>query len=250
MFRLKIHMAYTGSYFSGWQVQPGQRTVQGSLEQVFHQICQDLVRVYASGRTDAGVHALDQVAHADIPARKKDVPWIRALNSLLPKDVAVTNVERVSQDFHARFSALGKEYIYVLWTNLDYVLPQIRPFVWPVGRIDLEAMDEAAQLFFGEHDFSAFKNVGTCPRHCVRRIFYIKREQGASCNEIVWRFYADGFLKQMVRNIMGCMVEVGRGRLAIEDVRSLMQTRDRTLLPATAPAKGLCLNRVEYLSNM
>ncbi|HMB31472.1 MAG TPA: tRNA pseudouridine(38-40) synthase TruA [Desulfohalobiaceae bacterium] len=246
MLRLKIHIAYTGSYFSGWQVQPGQRTIQGSIEQVFHQICQKEVRVHASGRTDAGVHALDQVAHVNIPDQKENIPWLKALNSLLPQDVAITGLESVSQDFHARFSALGKEYIYILWTNPDYVLPQVRPFVWPVGRLNLQAMDEARQFFCGQHDFSAFRNVGTCSQNCVRKIFYIKREQGFNSNETIWRFYANGFLKQMVRNIMGCLVEVGRGKLAVQEIKALMQTRDRTLLPATAPAKGLCLNRVDY----
>lgn len=246
MFRLELHLAYTGSYFAGWQVQPGQRTVQGCLEKVFNQLCQEFIRVHGAGRTDAGVHALDQVAHVDIPAGKKGIPWQKALNSLLPTDVAVTKVKQVSQDFHARFNALGKEYLYILWTNPDYVLPQRRPFVWPVGRLDQESMFSAAQYLHGEHDFSAFQNVGTLIKNPVRNLYYIKKEQGDNPYEMVWRFYANGFLKQMVRNMIGLLVQVGRERVPVQDVQTLMEGKDRTLLPATAPAQGLCLNKVDY----
>jgi tRNA pseudouridine38-40 synthase len=128
----------------------------------------------------------------------------------------------------------------------DYVLPQRRAFVWPVGRINWQAMDRAAGYLVGEHDFSAFQNVGTLVKDPVRTLFAITRGQTLSSHEMVWQFCANGFLKQMVRNLMGSLVEVGRGKLAPEDILSLLHTGDRRLLPATAPAKGLCLTRVVY----
>lgn len=246
MFRLKMTLAYTGTQFSGWQVQPGQRTVQGCLEEGLRRICAVPVRVHAAGRTDAGVHALGQVVHCDLPDNRLGVPWQRALNSLLPEDMAVTGVQPVDREFHARRSARCKTYTYTLWQKTAYVLPQRRPFVWKTGCLDQAAMLQAAAVVQGKHDFSAFQNVGTPVASSVRHLAAVWFAQGLCESELVCHFQGEGFLKQMVRNLVAAIVAVGQGRLGLEELQALLQGRDRTRGPATAPAQGLCLTRVDY----
>lgn len=245
MARLKLTLAYDGTDFSGWQLQSEDRTVQGELERALGRILDSDVRVHGSGRTDAGVHALGQVAHADIPD-SVDIPFKRALNSILPPDVRVLAAQTVPSDFHARYSALSKTYAYTLWLERGCVLPQRRSFVWDCGPVDEAAMDRAAALLLGEHDFAAFQNVGTPVKSTVRTMMDISRHPGDTPRESVWRFTADGFLKQMVRNLMGCLVACGQGRIDPDQVARILEQGDRSLAPATAPAQGLCLERVEY----
>jgi tRNA pseudouridine38-40 synthase len=246
MPRLKLHLAYVGTRFHGWQLQDGARTVQGCLEQALGRLVGEPVRVHGAGRTDAGVHALGQVAHADIPASRAHLPWQRAINALLPGDVAVTRASLENSDFHARFSAVQKTYRYSLWLNPDYVLPQRRPFVWQVGPLDQQAMLRAADFFVGRKDWSAFQNQGTPVRSTVRTITDVQCEDPAPTHELAWIFCADGFLKQMVRNIMGCMVAVGKGKLSVQEVEDIQRQGRRHLAPATAPACGLSLDHIEY----
>jgi len=251
VIRLKFILAYHGERFHGWQLQPESqgRTVQGCLEEALGRLCGRFVRVHGSGRTDAGVHALGQAAHADVPLEKADMPWRKALNSLLPPDMTVISAEPASPDFHARFSALSKTYSYTLWLEPGFVQPQRRPFVWDAvrhGALDVALMEEAAAILMGEHDFKAFQNAGTPVSNTVRVVREISRRPGLTPFEDVWVFRADGFLKQMVRNLMGCMVAAGRGKISPGFVRSLLETKDRTRAPATAPASGLCLEWVEY----
>ncbi len=209
-------------------------------------ICSVPVRVCAAGRTDAGVHALGQVVHCDLPENRIRVPWQRALNSVLPEDMAVTGVQQVDRNFHAMFSARRKTYSYTLWQRTDYVLPQRRPFVWKVGELNLEKMRQAGAVLTGEHDFGAFQNVGTPVMSSVRQLFAVWFTPGPGESELECHFQANGFLKQMVRNLMGALVAVGQGRLSTEGLEALLQDRDRTRAPATAPAQGLCLSRVYY----
>ena len=246
--RLKITLAYMGTSFAGWQIQAGRadRTVQACLEQGLTRLAGVPVRAQGASRTDAGVHALHQVAHADVPAERAHLPWQRALNAILPKDMTVLEVCQVSRDFHARYNATGKTYAYTLWHEPGYVLPQRRPFVWAVGPLDLAAMEEAAQELIGRHDFRAFQNQGTPVKNTVRQVWAIECGPGAFPQETLWRVSGAGFLKQMVRNIMGCLVEAGRGKVSSSDVRSLLMRGDRTLAPATAPARGLCLEHMEF----
>ncbi|WP_243438142.1 tRNA pseudouridine(38-40) synthase TruA [Fundidesulfovibrio soli] len=246
--RLKFTLAYQGTEFAGWQLQPeGQgRSVQGCLEQALEQLCGQFVRVHGASRTDSGVHALGQHAHADIPADRAHLPFRRALNALLPRDVSVLGVERVPADFHCRIHSVRKFYAYTLWHEAEFILPQRRPFVWRVGRLDTRAMLEAASLLIGTHDFAGFQNTGTPVRDTVRTVESIAPHPGQTPQETVWRVTGPGFLKQMVRNIMGCLVEVGRGKANADFVRSLLVEKDRSLAPATAPAKGLCLEGMEF----
>jgi tRNA pseudouridine38-40 synthase len=251
MARLRLTVAYDGTHFCGWQLQaPGLgRTVQGCLEAALARLCGTPVRVHGAGRTDAGVHALAQTAHVDVPDERLSLPWQRALSALLPPDIAVTRVVPAASDFHARFAARGKTYAYTLWTRSDYILPWRRPYVWHVGRqgaLDAAAMDAAARLLVGEHDFAAFQNAGSAVAGTVRLLTSVTSRPGASPEETVWRFTATGFLKQMVRNLMGALVAVGRGKLSPQALAELLAHGNRTRAPATAPASGLCLERVHY----
>jgi tRNA pseudouridine38-40 synthase len=247
--RLKITLAYQGTQFEGWQLQAGPRparTVQGCLEQALATLAGVPVRAHGSARTDAGVHALEQVAHADVPAERAGLPWQRALDALVPRDMAVLAAEVAPSGFHARFGALGKRYAYTLWINPRFVIPQRRQFVWQTGPLDVDAMGRAAALLVGEHDFAAFANSGSDVRDTVRTVSAIRTRGGEFPGELVFEFEGGGFLKQMVRNLMGTLVAVGRGKVNPEAVRSCLEMKDRTRLPATAPAQGLCLERVFY----
>jgi len=247
--RLKITLAYQGTDFEGWQLQAGNRparTVQGCLEQALAALAQVPVRAHGSARTDSGVHALEQVAHADVPAERAGLPWQRALDSLVPRDMAVLEAAPAPAGFHARFDAVGKRYAYTLWTNSHFVIPQRRHFVWQTGPLDVDAMREVASVLAGEHDFAAFANAGSNVSSTVRDVSAIRIRPGQFPEELVFEFEAGGFLKQMVRNLVGALVAAGRGKVNPETIRSCLEMKDRTRLPATAPAQGLCLERVFY----
>lgn len=251
MPRLRLTIAYDGTRFAGWQLQApgGGRTVQGCLEEALARLCGGPVRVHGAGRTDSGVHALAQVAHVDVPAERAGLPWQRALNALLPDDVSIREAAFVSEAFHSRFSATGKVYRYTLWIERGSILPWRRPYVWDVGRfapLDVAAMDACAAGFVGFHDFAAFRNVGTEVGSTQRLVQAVTRVERATSAEMVWEFRAEGFLKQMVRNLTGALVAVGRGKVSPETIRSVLTKGQRSLAPPTAPASGLCLVAVEY----
>jgi len=244
--RLRLVVAYDGTRFHGWQLQAGDRTVQGVVEKALAILAGRPVRAIGSGRTDAGVHAVGQVVHADVPDTRAGLPWRRALNALLPDDVAVVDARLAPPGFHARFGAVRKTYAYSLWTEPEFVYPHRRPFVWACGPVDRQAMALAAREFLGRRDFAAMQNTGTDVGTTVRTLESVAATPGQTSFETVWRFTADGFLKQMVRNVMGCLAAVGKGKITPDDVRSLLSEGDRTRAPATAPARGLCLESVEY----
>jgi len=249
--RLKLTVAYDGAGFCGWQVQArrsgtSERTVQGVLEGVICPMLGRQVRIVGAGRTDAGVHALGQVCHVDVPAERLGLPWQRALNAQLPGDVAVLAVERVDPSFSARFSAKNKTYAYTLWPFRDLRIPQRRGYAWACGPVDPAAMAAAAALLTGEHDFKSFQNTGTRVASTVRDLHAIERDPGLFPGEVAWRFTANGFLKQMVRNLMGLLVQVGQGKYAPEQARDILESRNRNARYPTAPAHGLCLEEVRY----
>lgn len=259
MARLKLILAYMGTRFSGWQIQnvrhgESPRTIQAEVMKAVSRVANEPVKVHGASRTDAGVHAMGHVCHCDIPDHKIDTDWMRALNSLLPSAISVVSVERVEDDFHSQFHAHGKIYTYSLWLTRRYVLPQRRAFVWQTGPLDLEAMDRAAGHLTGTHDFASFRNVGTDTETSVRTLWEISRSfaspppgaEGPEALEVVWSFRGNGFLKQMVRNLMGCLVEVGRGKLDPDAVKGILAARDRSAAPVTAPPQGLTLQRIFY----
>lgn len=254
MPRLKFTLAYDGTAFHGWQIQEGKacRTVQGCLEDALERLCGQAVRVHGAGRTDAGVHAEGQVAHADIPPERAARPWLSALNALLPDDVSVLRVEEAADDFHSRFMAREKIYAYHLWLSRTAIFPTRRAYVWMTGRLDLTAMSLASCQLTGCRDFASFQNAGTEVASTVRTISeiswrYVEGQGfGGQALEVVWLFRADGFLKQMVRNLIGCLVEVGRNKLQPTDIPAILAARDRSVAPATAPARGLVLKEILY----
>lgn len=257
MTRLKLTVAYTGSAYAGWQIQAreaGEDTIQGQLERALERVAGCPARVHGAGRTDAGVHAEGQVAHVDVPDSRVD--WRRALNAHLPRDIRVLAAEAAPSGFHARYSAVGKWYAYGLYCGHEPVPPRLEPFVWAVPRLDTCAMESVAALLTGRHDFASFQNAGTPVANTVRTITAIRREAGSaapfSCPPAwpveTWFFHGDGFLKQMVRNLVGLLVWAGRGKVDAQRAAVWLAAGDRRAVTSpTAPAKGLTLMRVEYL---
>ncbi|MGQ9508070.1 MAG: tRNA pseudouridine(38-40) synthase TruA [Thermodesulfobacteriota bacterium] len=242
---IKLTIEYDGTNYQGWQTQPKGKTLQGVLEEKLKQITGEEVHVIGSGRTDAGVHALGQVAH--IKTRTKiEVPSLqRALNSLLPKDILVKKMEEVGKEFHARRQAKSKLYEYRI---LNQPLRSVfhRFYSWHIPqRLDLEEMKKATKLLIGEQDFSSFLSSGSFPKTSVRKVL---RARWKKDREGVLRFEieANGFLKQMVRAIVGTLVEVGRGKLSPEEFQKIIQSKDRRKAGPTAPPHGLFLKEVRY----
>ncbi|CAK7031939.1 MAG: tRNA pseudouridine synthase A [Desulfovibrio sp.] len=256
MIRLKLTLAYTGAAYAGWQIQAegqGKSTIQKELETALSRIAGHPVRVHGAGRTDSGVHAEGQVAHADVP--EKDVDWQRALNALLPEDIRVMQAALVSPEFHARYSATGKLYAYSIFMSAGPVPPRIEPYVWARSGLDLRRMEAVAEVLTGRHDFASFQNTGTPVADTVRTVWSIRCEKGmagplqcpAEWPVATWFFHGEGFLKQMVRNMVGLLVYAGLNEFGPEDARRCLAAASRQALPsATAPAKGLSLIYVEY----
>ncbi len=246
MPRIRLTVAYEGSDFCGWQIQKGQPTIQGCIEDALATLCGAPIRIHGSGRTDAGVHALAQVVHMDIPETRTHIPWQKALNAMLPPSIRILETRTAAPDFHARYDSLSKTYSYTLWTNASFVLPQRRRFVWNTGPLNTAAMEEAAACLVGTHDFKSFQNTGTDVQSTVRTILSITRGPGITPFEDVWTLRATGFLKQMVRNIMGLLYYAGKGKIPPQHAATLLAAKDRSLAPATAPPQGLCMEYVEY----
>lgn len=249
MPRIRLTLAYEGTDFCGWQIQNGQPTIQGCIEDALATLCGVPTRIHGSGRTDSGVHALAQVAHMDVPEARTHIPWQKALNAILPPSIRVLEARTVEADFHARYASVSKTYSYTLWTNAAFVLPQRRRFVWNTGFLDISAMQEAADYLVGTHDFKSFQNIGTDVQSTVRTITAITHAPGITPYEVVWTLSATGFLKQMVRNIIGLLYQVGKGKIRPEKTAAILEAKNRSQAPATAPAQGLCMEYVEYENN-
>jgi len=247
-FRLVLE--YDGSDFAGWQVQAGgARTVQGCLEAAVLRVTGQPVRVSGSGRTDAGVHARGQVAALalnDAPEAGFDARGLqRALNGVLPPDVAVIDAAPASLDFDPRRDARSKLYVYSIWNARERSPLRVRTHWWVPQALDLAAMSGAARCLTGRHDFTSFQTSGTAVKNTVRTVSRLD-VLGKSRGELVIEVEGDGFLRHMVRNIVGTLVEVGRGRRTPESMSAVLAARDRRRAGATAPARGLTLVRVRY----
>lgn len=245
--RLKLTLAYDGAAFRGWQSQPGGGAVQDVLQEAVSRLAGGgRIRVQGSGRTDAGVHALGQVAHVDVPAgRGAAVVWQRALNAVLPPALRVMACTRAGSDFHARFAATGKTYDYLLWTG-PVLPPHWSGRAWRVSPPpDLAAMRRAARLLAGRHDFGGFSaNRGTPVRDSRR---HLRRVGIRSEGPVVrLRFEGDGFLYKMVRMLVAAMVRVGQGKSTIEDLCARLSGEPSPLPRDVAPPDGLYLVRVSY----
>jgi tRNA pseudouridine38-40 synthase len=240
----KLIVEYDGTAYAGWQRQADQPTIQGAIEKALQQVTQRTISVIGAGRTDAGVHALGQVASF----RSEDVLSIetleRGLNGVLAEDISVRSVEHAPHDFHARFSARQKLYEYRI-LNSPQRSALTRDRAWHVrARLDLGAMREAAGVLVGGHDFSSFQGSPTDTENAVCDVRRLEILQDGDMVRI--ETLADRFLKQMVRAIVGTLVEVGQGKRSAASIKDVLEARDRRVAGVTAPACGLFLMNVEY----
>jgi tRNA pseudouridine38-40 synthase len=244
MRTLKITLAYDGTRFVGWQRQAEGESIQGVLEEALTRFEGAPVTVHGAGRTDAGVHALAQVASVRLTCGHDVGTLARALNAQLPEDLRVLGVEEAPLDFHARFDARAKTYRYQIRSG-GVASPFDRGYVWNLPeRLNIEAMRAAAEALIGRHDFAAFQSIGTSVPDSVRTIARsdIRTEDGLVLYEVT----GDGFLRHMVRAIVGTLVEVGRGWRPADSTAMLLAGGTRAQAGATAPAHGLFLVRVDY----
>lgn len=266
----KLVVAYDGTDFQGWQVQPGQRTIQGELQSALGRIVGESPLPQGSGRTDAGVHALAQVASFTLQARIPPANLLRALNRTLPAAIRILSAEIVPETFHARHSAVAKTYEYrvlpiepaAAQICPPFLARYVFPYSWPV---DFELLQHAAQAFLGEHDFRGFaasdpdlatriretaegSAVQTKAVTTVRAIHSSEWHKQATdgFHLLVYRVRGNGFLHHMVRNLVGTMLDIGRGYMRLDDIPSILAACDRALAGPTAPARGLFLHSVEY----
>lgn len=241
-FRLTVE--YDGTDFHGWQVQPGERTVQGTVEHALQRLLGHPARAAAAGRTDAGVHASGQVICFRTERNLDPTTVLRALNALTPRDISVLTADVVADGFDPRRAARRRRYLYRVW-NRKVPSPFWRPFAWHVAHpLVVEPMAAAAGMLLGEHDFTSFRAAGCDATHPVRRV--LRSDVSANGHLICYEIEATAFLRHMVRNIVGTLVEIGSGRRPSGEMETLLAARDRTLAGATAPAHGLCLVGVEY----
>jgi tRNA pseudouridine38-40 synthase len=242
---LKLTLEYDGALFVGWQAQAEGRSVQGVLEGAIAKLCNDPVRITGAGRTDSGVHARGQVASLQVAQRLPLRAWTVGLNALLPGDLACVRAEEVPEGFDARRWARGKRYVYsILQTPVR--LPLERGRAWEIRRpVDVEAMQRAAPALLGTHDFSSFRAADCPANHPVRELRRLEVESEGSRVRLIVE--ATAFLKHMVRNLAGTLVEVGHGRRADDSLAALLAARDRKLAGPTAPPHGLVLDEVFYL---
>lgn len=249
----KLIVAYDGTDFHGWQVQPGVRTIQGELAAAIERVCGERVLPQGSGRTDAGVHALAQVASVALQSPIPAPNLLRALNRALPPAIRITEAAHAPADFHARHSAASKQYEYRIYRG-DICPPQLARYVyalaWP---LDIAAMQQAAPMVLGKHDFSSFAAVD--PDRTARMAANAEIDNVRTLTHSAWQQHddllvytvrGDGFLHHMVRNLVGTFLEIGRGQREVTGLPQLIASRNRTAAGATAPARGLFLHSVSY----
>lgn len=257
MRNIKLTLAYDGTDFSGWQIQPGQPTVQGTLTDVLEKLTQCRLAICGAGRTDAGVHAAGQVANFKTESALAADEFQRALNALLPRSIRVLASEEANPDFHARWNAVAKTYRYRIFRGR--VVP---PFLWRYVQhdpypLDFSAMADAARRFEGEHDFTSFaastgSDEDDRERSTTRAIYRSEliraggRNFASQDEEWIYVVRGKSFLRYMVRKMVGTLVDVGRGKLTPDDIPVILAMRDRSKSGLTMPPQGLCMAEVEY----
>lgn len=248
MRNIKLIVAYDGTDFHGFQWQPKLRTVQGELQQAIERLTGESISIHGSGRTDAGVHAWGQVVNFHTSSRIPIDKWPIAMNSVLPPDLVIRSAEEAPLDFHARFDAIAKTYLYQIDLG-SYPDVFRRRHAWHVPyRLEIEQMRKAADLFKGEHDFTSFCNASTPVEDKVRQIHEIRIiEEYRNVLKIL--VHGNGFLWNMVRILVGTLVDIGRGRMPYDEVPAILAAKDRTRAGVTAPAQGLTLFEVFYPEN-
>ena len=242
--RIALGIEYDGRPYSGWQSQPDGRTVQDVLQKALSQIASEKISVIAAGRTDTGVHAIEQVVHFDTNAIRPITAWVRGVNALLPKSVSVLWSHAVDEEFHARFSAQARSYRYNLFCRPVRSSLQFAKVGWFHQSLDIMKMQIAANYLLGEHDFSAFRASECQAKSPLKTIKHIKIYQNTDiiCLEIT----ADAFLHHMVRNIVGCLVYVGSGKQQTEWMLEVLNSRERSKAAPTFSPDGLYLRHITY----
>ncbi|MFD1039126.1 tRNA pseudouridine(38-40) synthase TruA [Virgibacillus byunsanensis] len=246
MARLKCIISYDGSLFSGFQIQPKKRTVQGEMEKALTKMHKGTpIRIQASGRTDTGVHSKGQTVHFDSAYDIPTTNWKQALNTLLPGDLYVWEVGIVSDTFHARYDVVEKEYRYYIWNEKEIdVFKRNYAYQFPYT-LNVTAMQEACRYLEGEHDFTTFSSAKATTKGSKKRTLYqaVCEQNG---NEIVFIFRGSGFLYNMVRIIVGVMLDIGQERRKPSDIVELLAKKDRQMVGETVPPQGLYLVAVKY----
>lgn len=245
MAKIKCTISYDGTHYAGFQYQPNERTIQGEIEKALKKLHKGrFIRIHGSGRTDAGVHAKGQVFHFESDLGLGEENWKRALNTLLPEDVYIHKAERISGDFHARYDVMEKEYHYFV-SMAEYDVFK-RNYAYHVRYdLDLDVMRAACRLLEGEHDFTAFSSAKASTKGSKVRTLYEAsfQEQGGM---LEFTFRGSGFLYNMVRIMVGVLIDIGRGRLPLSIIEEMFEKKDRQLAGKTAPPEGLFLWKVTY----
>jgi len=244
MSRIALGLEYDGSAFAGWQWQNGQRTIQACVEQAASKVANEPVTVHCAGRTDAGVHALEQVVHFDTSASRSPRSWVMGINANLPDDVRVLWAREMDPGFHARYSAIARFYRYVIINRAMRSALFRRQVTCCFNPLDEVKMQEAANHLLGDQDFSSFRAQGCQSNspHRIMHFIHVYREG----ERVLIDLSANAFLHHMVRNIAGVLMEIGAGKCESDWTKKLLDLRDRTLAAATAPADGLYLGGVYY----
>ena len=242
--RYLIKFSYDGSNYVGFQTQKGLETIQESIEEALKKVNNGKeTKLVATGRTDKGVHALAQYGHADIDVKITEKKLKRALNSNLPDDIHVIETKEVDKDFHARYNVKEKIYKYII--NTGEYNPLERKYVFQYNyKLDIDKMKEAVKYFEGEHDFRAFVTDNKEKENCIREITYTNIEKQE--DKIIITFKGNGFLRYQVRNMVGILIRVGENKIAPEQIKKIIESKDRTKSGKTAPAEGLYLVDVIY----
>jgi len=241
---VKLEISYDGTNYHGFQVQPNHNTIQGELEKAILKISKQQSVINGSGRTDAGVHARKQICNFYTDSTIPPERWKNALNTVLPDDIIILHSDEAPVDFHARYNVKNKTYQYVISNSKDINLFR-RHYTWHYPYIlDIEKMKEASKYFIGEHDFTSFSSAKTDKKNKIREIY--SSELWVENNEIYFRINGNGFLYNMVRILTGTLVNIGSGKLRIDEMIELFDEPNRRKTGKTAPAKGLVLWDVEY----
>lgn len=245
MRNIKLVIEYDGTKYHGWQIQPNAVSIQETIEDRLKKIIQEEIRLIAAGRTDAGVHAIEQVANFSTESRLDINNIQRGLNSMLPPDIAVKEISEAEQDFHARYSAKSKIYRYVI-LNQRFPSPLYHNFSWFIPfKLDIKEMKKAVQCLIGKHDFSSFKASRCNSNNPIREVYSISLDRDSK-GFIIFEIEATAFLKQMVRNIVGTLADVGKGKIGVSEFEEILKAKDRKKAGITAPPQGLFLVKIKY----
>ena len=245
MRNIKLVIEYDGTNYHGWQIQPNAVSIQETIEDRLQKITQEEIRLIAAGRTDAGVHAIEQVANFSTKSQLDLSNIQRGLNSMLPPDIVIKEISDAEQDFHARYSAKNKINRYVI-LNRRFPCPLYRNCSWFMPfKLNIKEMKEAAQCLIGEHDFSSFKASRCNSNNPIREVYGISIDKDTK-GFIIFEIEANAFLKQMARNIVGTLADVGKGKIGVSEFEEILRAKDRKKAGITAPPQGLFLVKIKY----